>query len=465
VGVARSSGRDFFFPELRADPRNPGGNPNAPNGGLDASGLPADGNARGVDGFDAATVKGRAWFHALTLQWFLTSRNKHLPTGEYDGTFGSTRSHFADTRGFLEGRFEPQVTKQVQLLSRAHANLYNFDGLTDGLPPDGATRDTFRGKWGGLEQRVVYTPSSALRLTVGGEVIRHFQTKQVGTFELTNGSYILDDQGNPVSSRNDPFTVAAGYVLGDITPLKAFKITAGARLDYYSNTDFDVGSATNPRLAFIIKPYERGNLKILGGKAFRAPSVYELYYSSDTQIQPQGLKPEQVYSGELEFSHRFSPTVVGTVAGYVNYVDKLIELQTIQAPDATGALVEKTQYQNSNSPVQVLGGEAEVRREWRQGWMVAGSYSLQSASYVGSNADLLRRVPNSPVHLASLKGAVPIIGRTLMGMTRLSVEGGRPDRNSASTDPPQLTTDTGVIWDLVLSGEIERMGVRYALGA
>ena len=59
---------------------------------------------------------------------------------------------------------------------------------------------------------------------------------------------------------------------------------------------------------------------------------------------------------------------------------------------------------------------------------------------------------------------MPIIGRTLMGMTRLTLEGPRPDRNEHATDPPQGTTDTGVIWDLVLSGEVERMGVRYTLG-
>ena len=395
----------------------------------------------------------------------MNSRQKRLPTGEYESTFGSRRTRFSDTRGFLEGRFEPQVSKDVQLLSRAHANLYNFDGLIDNPPPDGATRDTYRGKWGGIEQRVVYTPASALRLTVGGEVIRHFQTKQIGTYELTNASYQLGDNGVPVPSRDDPFTVAAGYVLGDITPDPRFKITAGARLDYYSNTDFDFLSATNPRLAFIIKPYDRGNIKLLAGKAFRAPSVYELFYSADTQIQSDGLTPEQIYSGEAEFSHRFSPTVIGSVAGYVNYVDKLIELQDVQVADGAGGTVVRNQYQNSNSPVRVLGSEYEVRREWRQGWMLAATYSLQKADYVGSNAVNLRNVPNSPVHLASLKGAVPIIGRTLVGMSRLSVEGGRPDRNAGVLDPPQLNTDTGVIWDLVFSGEIELMRVRYAIGA
>ena len=51
-----------------------------------------------------------------------------------------------------------------------------------------------------------------------------------------------------------------------------------------------------------------------------------------------------------------------------------------------------------------------------------------------------------------------------MGMTRLTIEGPRPDRNEKATDAPQDRTDPGVVWDLVLSGEVEKMGMRYNLG-
>ena len=445
VSGATSPGKDFYFPETVSQP----GDPNAE---LDANGRPIDGNARGVDGFRSATVSGRAWYKAATVQWFVHSRNKTLPTGEYGAIFSDPRNHFTDTRSFVEARFEPQLTKEIQSLSRAHYNIYNFDGYTSYPAPDGGSRDTFRGRWGGIEQRIIYAPSDKLRLTVGGEVIRHFMTKQVG--ENDQGAYLLDNNGNP--GRNDPFTVLAGYALGDITPVKGLKVSAGTRLDYYSNIEsFDFTAAFNPRLAVIVKPYEQGNLKFLAGKAFRAPSVYELFYASTTQERASGLQPEQIYSGEVEFSHRFSPTVTASVAGYANYVKDLVELRDLPSGSV--------QYANSNAPVLVLGSEYEIRRDWRQGWMLAVSYSLQKARYLSDPT--LRDVPNSPVQLASVKGAVPIIGRTLMGMTRISVEGPRPDRNFRDTDPPQANTDVGVIWDLVLSGEIERMGVRYSLGA
>ena len=445
VSGAQSAGGSFYYPELAADPRDP-------NAELGADGRPVDGQSRNADGFYAGMVTGRVWYKALTLQWFLNSRQKRLPTGEYGTIFNDTRNHFADTRGMLEMRFEPKVSDELQFLSRVHANLYDFDGGSAYTAPQGLNRDTYRGRWGGLEQRVVYTPTSAVRATVGGEVIRHFQTLQRG--EADNGPYVFDNAGNP--GRNDPFTVAAGYALADVTVHPRVKISAGARLDYYSSLEtFDVASALNPRLAFIFKPYDSGNLKVMAGKAFRAPSVYELYYSSPTQPRSQNLQPEQVSSGEVELTHRFSPLVSATLAGYGNYVTKLIELR-----DVTGG---KTQYANSTAPVMVLGGEAELRREWRSGWMVAGTYSLQRASYV--DAPDLREVPNSPTHLGSLKGAAPIIGRSLMGMTRLTVEGPRHDGSVRSTDAPQGDTDTGVVWDLVLSGEAERLGVRYAIGA
>ncbi|MDB4941955.1 MAG: TonB-dependent receptor [Labilithrix sp.] len=448
VSGQQGAGRDFFFPEYQSDPRDP----NAP---LGANGRPTDGNARDADRQHGGMVTGRLWYKAFTLQWFLNSRKKYLPTGEYDTIFGDRSARFADTRGMVEGRFEPQLTQSIQSLTRAHVNMYDFDGTSPYAPASGGTsHDSYRGRWGGLEQRFVFTPSNALRLTVGGELIRHFQTHQVGESEA--GAYLLDDAGG--AGRNDPFTVGAGYVNADVTATPRLKLVAGARLDYYSNLpEFDVAAALNPRLAVIFKPYDGGNIKVMGAKAFRAPSVYELHYTALFQLPPASLKPEQIYSAEIEYSHRFSQTVTGLVAGYTNLVQDLVRLNET-APNS--GIV---QYSNSPAEVLVLGAEAEVRREWRQGWMMSATYSYSKARYI--NDVTLRDVPNSIEHLASFKGAVPIIGRTIMAMTRVSIEGPRPDRNELVTDAPQRTTDPAVIWDLVLSGEIERMSTRYAIGA
>lgn len=501
VAAAHGSGADYHFEELRTGSNvlgnnlgqnacQPGGAPSSANG-VDANGLPCDGNARGVDGFNAFTLNGSAWFKSFTLEWFLTTRKKFLPAGEYATTFNDPNTNFTDTRGFVVARFEPKLTKDVQLFVRAHADMYNFDDFLAYPSPtvnpnsNGPENDVYRGRWGGLEARVQYT-GDKLRLMAGGEIIDHLQTLQAS--DTTVAPVLFDDKGNP--GRNDPFLVGAGYVNADIVPTPAVKISAGARIDYYSsivNPQFlDI---FNPRLAFILKPSKRDTIKILGGKAFRAPSVYELYYQSSEQYRAGAqcltgeascdLKPEQVISTEIEYSHRFSPTVTGLVSTYGNYVTNLIGLTNVADPNGGP---DRQEYRNSTNPVFVVGGEAELRREWRQGWMLSGSVSVSRAGFITSVDDgggkshqciglvqscgALGEVANSPLVLASIKGAVPIIGRQLMVMSRLSFEGQRYDNAiTTGTGAPQGTTDPGLIWDIVFSGEIERLGVRYAVGA
>src|SRR5205814_9483001 len=70
------------------------------------------------------------------------------------------------------------------------------------------------------------------------------------------------------------FQVAAGYAVADVSPARAVKLSLGGRYDYYST----FGGSFNPRVAVILRPSENDNVKVMFGKAFRAPSTYELFY-------------------------------------------------------------------------------------------------------------------------------------------------------------------------------------------
>jgi outer membrane receptor protein involved in Fe transport len=121
-----------------------------------------------------------------------------------------------------------------------------------------------------------------------------------------------------------------------------------------------------------------------------------------------------------------------------------------------------------------LGAEVGVHREWRQGYMLGVDYAYQYSRFLASTsvsdllsmngASTLRHVPNSPNHLASVKGAVPILARGLTAATRLTFQGPVYDRNEESSGPPQSTIDPAVIWDLILSGREDRWGLTYSLG-
>ena len=443
VAAGRAAGRDIFVPEYVPD-----GPPSV------------NGTARGLDGFRVGTVSGRVWWKALSAQWSLNHHDKQLPGGQFNTTFGDGRTRQADTRGFLELKLEPKLGEQFESLTRAYANYYGYRAAFARSPGDGGVeRDTYDGKWVGAEQRVVWKPVPIVRITAGGEFQGHLQAHQTAADE--NGSFLDDDRS---------FTLAAGYGIADVTPTKEIKISGGARFDSYST----FGSSLNPRAAVIFKPYEGGNVKILGGKAFRAPSIYELFNAAGGGQRPSSnLKPENLYSFELEYSHRFSRTVVGVVSTYANYIENLIALRDL--PDATPTAPSYA-YGNTGSPVGTLGAEAELRRDWKEGWMVSASYSFQKSRYLrsGSLSDVigfkraldLREVPNSPNHLASLKGAVPILGRALLLMNRITLEGPRPDRNDrqGADLPPQRDTPAALLWDIVFSGSEPRWGLSYALG-
>ncbi|HEX9296238.1 MAG TPA: TonB-dependent receptor [Polyangiaceae bacterium] len=442
VAAGRGNGRDFYFPEYADVPV-------------------LAGNARDVDGSKSGTVNGRVTYKALTAMWLLQSRNKWVPTAEYDTLFGDRRFQQVDTRGLLEIRFEPEISRSVQLMSRAHVNYYNFRGqypLEEGLE-----KDTFDGSWLGIEQRVVVTPASRVRLTIGGEAQFHYLAHE--TVDVAGTSYLDEDP---------TYQIQAGYLLADLPLTRTVRLSAGSRLDHYST----FGSSNNPRVALIVHPYDAGNLKLLAGKAFRAPSIYELSYNDgyNTQKPSPNLRPESIYSGEIEFSHRFSPTVSGTIATYGNLVRDLVVIRGTGTPadPMAGTAEDLYYYENSSAPVLSVGAEVEVRRDWRQGWMLAASYSAQHSRYLrgAGLSDLLgsahpdfRRVPNAPEHLASLRAGVPILSHALLASTRISIEGPRFDRHDEASDPePQGETDAAAIWDFVLSGEEARWGLRYAFG-
>jgi outer membrane cobalamin receptor len=442
VAAAKGAGRDFYFPEYADVPV-------------------LAGNARNIDGFKAATLNGRVTYKSLTAMWLVHSRNKWVPSGEFGTTFGDSNFQQVDTRGLLEVRFEPTISNTVQLMSRAHANLYNFRGF---YPfDDGLEKDTFNGLWFGVEQRAVFSPSRRVRLTLGGEAQFHTQAHQ--TVEQAGTSYLDDDR---------PYDVQAGYALADFTFGNLARISIGSRLDHYST----FGYSNNPRVALILHPYDGGNLKLMGGKAFRAPSIYELYYNDGgaTQIASPNLQPESIYSGEIEFSHRFSATVSATLSAYGNLVDGLILTRGGTEEDpVTMTPAVPLSYANSSAPAFTLGSEIELRRDWRQGWMLSVSYAAQHSRYLSdkSLSDMFgtqdnpafRHVPNAPEHLAAIRGAAPILARALLASTRIAIEGPRFDRHDEASDPePQGSTEPAVVWDFVLSGEEQRWGLHYAFG-
>ena len=437
AGGLWAQGDDHVFPELDAS--------GASARGCNATPVGTGTSVQGCDGFYALNAAGRLWVDDFTLQFQFNRRDKNIPSAPFGSLVGDSRARAADSRGFLELRWTPTIVPEVRLFTRAFVDGYFYEGDFPYESADGGTvRDRWDGVWAGGEARATMTPTDWLRITAGAE----------GRGSLLGHLYSRNDDGQYLD-RNAGFYVAAGYLTANVRPIREITVDLGARYDFVST--FRDG-AFNPRAAIILRPWTGGNIKLLGGSAFRAPSPYELNYNDGgiTQVAPVSLGAERIWTGELELTQRVDDTVL-MLSGYYNRIENLITTETLPGmPDVF-------QYTNATDIAQTVGVEGEVRKELRQGWMIAATYAFQRTRVGNLGSDTAAsRLTNSPEHLGSLRGIAPLIPEVLNLAARLRMESPRLSRRPS--DGLLIESDIPVLADLILSGEIRQARISWQAG-
>ncbi len=432
--------------------------------------------AHGTDRADAWTLNLRGWAGPLTVQAFYTWREQRIPTGSFGTAFDRQEDHYIDQRGLLEVRFEPRPADTLQLYSRAYANYTGFDSflIYDPARTTHDAREDYDGFWVGAELRALWTPLPELRITLGGEgshhPIAHFVATQYATGPM--GEEIVT---TPIPAGEEyPYTILSGTLLLDWLPASWVRLQAGARVDGFvlATAGNRTLAAVSPRLAAIFHLTPDDTLKIMGGRAFRAPSVYEQFFwdGGETTLRSTAfggaLAPEDFTQAEIEYTHRFGDEWSALAAAHVLYAERFID--TVAAPphpdcqasaDGSGCVV----YANVATEQIYAGGDVEVRRELRGGWMFAAQYGLLQARFVRpmptDEGALDSLVPNAPEHFFAMRGIAPLVPELLVLGARLSVEA--PRRANVRD---QVMTAPAIIADLVLSGEVASAGLSYSVG-
>jgi outer membrane receptor for ferrienterochelin and colicins len=451
----------------------------------------ADGDGRdepnriqAFDKFHSYTSSARAWWREVTVQGFATLRNISIPTGSFGTIIDRPENQYDDGRALAEIRYEPVINDKLQVLARGYANYgyFHLDYLYDAEAdtPEGPMAweqpyfETYKGSWGGGEVRVVGQPVSPLRLTVGSEVAHHWQV------EMKTGQTEFDGSDTPILELDAPYTVFAGYGLAEWQAHERILVSAGVRADRWDlsqdarslesgNSVAEDFTSINPRVAVIGKVTPSDIVKLMGGRAFRAPSAYEYFYTDGGTTQVTSdccgdtLAPETVVSGELEYTHRFNEDWSALGAGHVLLAQNIIE--TVPVPEDIIAMngweEGTTYYKNSSVEQRVIGADLEVRREWRGGAFMAAQYGALNARYESPPVEGgSSRIPNAPQHFFSFRGVVPIIPSLLSGGVRTTVEAPRRIDTETRDD-----TRSAVVTDLVVSGQVSRYDLRYAFGA
>jgi outer membrane receptor for ferrienterochelin and colicins len=437
--------------------------------------------AHGVDRFDAFTTTGRFFHEALTVQWIYTLRELGVPTGSFGSVFDrGDADRYDDQRAMLEVRFEPRLSDDVQLFTRVYGNYtyFHLDYLFPTEQTDPRTmrsfqqpyQETYHGLWFGGEARGVFQVVPELRLTGGIEVAHHpIVSMRSAQTELDEATGTFSTSVPMNVSR--PFSVFSGYVLGDWEPVHELLVSAGARLDYWDNPQTGAPQeapdfvSVNPRLALIFRLSPSDTLKVLGGRAFRAPSTYESLYTDQgvstlaSNCCGAVIQPETVYAGELEYTHHFDDDWSVLGSAHVQLAQMLID-SLVPPPPISTAFPDASYYGNQASDVLIYGADVVVRRELRNGWMFDFQAGALDARYLttpaGASSD---RVPNVPPLTGSIRGIVPIISRALQAAIRLSVEGQRRIDLTSTAE-----TGWAAVLDFVLSGTVTEIGLRYSAG-
>jgi iron complex outermembrane receptor protein len=335
-----------------------------------------DGLARGLDWDDARKVVAVASFKGFGVTARYSSREKGVPTASWGMAFNDPRARTRGNWGGIELQYRDRLTPTAELSVRAHYDVYEYRG-------------TFPNAWSnyqnatdadaaGLAAQLTWDPSSAYRLTAGGEFTRHLRADYRAWDEY--GRYFDGDY---------PYTVSSGYAQAEAHVGSALALTAGLRHDDYTYA----GTSTTPRLAVIATPGKGTSLKLLWGRAYRAPTNYEQFVVTATHAGPE-LGPETVETWELNAERRLARNLMAQASLYRYDVDGLIDQQSDDSTDS---------YWFANAGrMRATGAEAGflLRAERVQADL---NYGYQAASAVLTSEPMT----NSPTHL--LKGSASFL--------------------------------------------------------
>ncbi len=362
---SRSRGQNFFFPEFD-DPVN---NPLSAHNGI-AEGVDRDDSYRA---FVKASVKG------FTVEAAHSSRTKVLPAAPYQTLFDDPNNSTLDQRSFLDVRYETGLTQTVNFLTRAYADRYYYRGRYDYPAPGGLYTEKAYDYTTGAETQFTIRPSTRNTLIAGGEYRDHGR----------QDFYAVDSSGVYFDEKRDS-TDWALYAQNEMTPSKHFLLNLGVRRDQYER----FGGSTNPRFALIYTPVDRTVLKFLYGRAFRAPSMQELFYGSGAN---PNLNPETIRTLEVVLEQCFGRGLRFTGSVFRNRIDDLISL------DTTTLLFENT------GVIDSTGSELVLEEKWPKGASMRLDYSIQDTR-VRATGD---RLNNSPRHLGKFHLEFPFPGTRL----------------------------------------------------
>ncbi|WP_426107009.1 TonB-dependent receptor plug domain-containing protein [Massilia sp. TSP1-1-2] len=219
---------------------------------------------------------------------------------------------------------------------------------------------------------------------IGHDDLNLYDTHETRNFNYTAGGVPVPLSQTIDFSSTNPFLfpqrrqVDYAYVQDEWTFAPDWTVTAGVRHDHYS----DFGGTTNPRGALVWDASYNLTVKLMYGRAFRAPAFIESYGVANPVIRGNpNLKPETNHTLEAAISWQVRADTQLNLTIYRYAMSNIIRTVPNATPN-TGATYRNTGDQDGNG--MELESQIKVGKDLR----VTGNYSWQRSidKATGQNA-------------------------------------------------------------------------------
>ncbi len=275
-----------------------------------------------------------------------------------------------------------EISPKLDIKAEAYIDVVKFDILWKLYPerfygnfPDGVLgRIQVKNKTLGTELQLNYELFTQNMLTLGWnyEHIKQYDVKHTANFDpntsIPNLVPLSSFQDAPNWNQNVTRKVWALYAQDTWNITDEVSLTLGSRFDDYS----DFGTTLNPRGGVTWQVTKTLGLKLLYGKAFRAPSFEQLYnINNPSLLGNENLRAEKISTYEAEMDYQIIPPLMLRVNYFYNRITDLIATTA----NSSGQL----QFTNNEGITKVDGIEVELRGQMSKGRYGYVNYTLINA--------------------------------------------------------------------------------------
>jgi iron complex outermembrane receptor protein len=331
-----------------------------------------DGRVAGLDGTRYGSLMAKLRHGPWRLTAVSQARTKDIAVAPFGTVPGAAGTRYGDRYAYGELAYDGAWQDDWRTQLRVNFSRSRFDGryvFEDATAGRYLNRDIGAAAWVGLDARLHWRGWLNHAPLFGIDTRRTLRGEQINE-DVDPAAVYLD--------RNDRSTQLGLYAQDQIRLSEKSTLTLGARVDHVQGQRAE----WSPRIALVHRAGANESVKLMVGRAFRAPNLYERFYDDGgiSQVANPGLLPERVNTVELAWERALGQDARLSVSAYRYQVVDIIELVPFSG--------DVSRYENV-SKANTHGIDLEVEQRLASGWQWRASLSLTralSGGLVASNS-------------------------------------------------------------------------------